>query len=47
MIGCLLLPQNGGGGGSGGGGIVKNWIVVEDLFICIKLGPVPPSGRRT
>ena len=36
MIGCLLLPQNGGGGGSGGRGIVKNWVVVEDLFVCIK-----------
>ena len=36
MIGCLLLPQIGGGGGSGGGGIVKNWVVVEDLFVCIK-----------
>ena len=35
MIGCLLLPQNGGGGGSGGRGIVKNWVVVEDLFICV------------
>ena len=36
MIGCLLLPQNGGGGGSGGRGIVKNWVVVEDLFICVQ-----------
>ena len=36
MIGCLLLPQIVGGGGSGGGGIVKDWVVVEDLFICVQ-----------